>query len=69
MGVPDPVQNMVKSLTSQKFLLFNHIWTGLIANLKSLEGILAPLHPNLAISYQITIKLGKGILWVEIFTN
>ena len=25
--------------------------------------------PNLAFSSQMTMKLGKGILWVEIFTN
>ena len=25
--------------------------------------------PNLGISSQMTMKLGKGILWVEIFTN
>ena len=25
--------------------------------------------PNLAVSSQITVKLGKGIPWVEIFTN
>ena len=28
-----------------------------------------PPPPNLAISSQMTMKLGKDILWVEIFTN
>ena len=46
----------------------NPIWTGLFANLKRLGGdIPLPPHllpPNLAIS---TMKLGKDILWVEIF--
>ena len=41
----------------------NPIWTGLFADLKSLWGT------NLVISSQKTVKLGKGILWVEIFTN
>ena len=45
-------------------------WTGLFANLKRLGGggHFGP-PPNLAISSQKTMKLGKGILWVEIFTN
>ena len=48
----------------------NPIWTGLFANLKRLGGHFAPLpHPNLVISSQKTMKLGKGILWVDIFTN
>ena len=42
----------------------NPIWTQLFANLKRLGG-----PRNLAISSQMTMKLGKGILWVEIFTN
>ena len=51
----------------QTFL--NPIWTGLFANLKNWGegGKMAP-SPNLAISSQITMKLGKDILWVEIFT-
>ena len=47
----------------------NPIWPGLFANLKRRgEGHFGP-PPNLAISSQITIKFGKGVLWVEIFTN
>ena len=48
----------------------NPIWTGLFANLKRLGGgsTLAP-PPNLAISSQKKMKLGKGILCVEIFTD
>ena len=47
------------------------IWTGLFANLKKIGGRGGgnELPPNLAISCQMTIKLGKDILWVEIFTN
>ena len=45
----------------------NAIWTGLFANLKRLGH--SPPHPNLAISSQKTMKHGKGILWVETFTN
>ena len=51
--------------------LFNPIWTGLFANPKRLgggEGKMAQ-PPNLAISSQMTMKLGKGILWIEIFSN
>ena len=39
---------------------FNPIWTGRFANLKRLGAMLPP--PNLAISSQKTMKLGKGIL-------
>ena len=39
-----------------------------LANLKRLGGQNGPL-PNFAISSQMTMKLGKVILWVEIFTN
>ena len=49
----------------------NHIWTGLFATLKRLGGggeAKCP-PPNLAISSQMTMKLGKYILWVEIFGN
>ena len=43
-------------------IIINPIWTGLFANLKRLGGsILAP-YPNLAISSQKIMKLGKGIL-------
>ena len=49
---------------------FNPIWTGLFANLKRLGGGQnGPFPPNLAISRQMTMKLGKDILWVEIVTN
>ena len=50
----------IKKLLKQPPKLFNPIWTGLGAQN-------AP--PNLAISTQMTMKLGKDILWVEIFTN
>ena len=43
------------------------VWTGLFANLKRLT--LIGSSPNLAISSQMTMKLGSDILWVEIFTN
>ena len=46
----------------------NPIWTGLFANLKRLGGAFCP-PPNFAISSQKRMKLGKGILRVEIFTN
>ena len=45
--------------------ILNPIWTGLFANLKRLGG---QPPPNFAISGQKTMKLAKGILWVEIFT-
>ena len=47
---------------------FNPIWTGLFANLRKLGRQNGP-PPNLAVSSQMTMKLGKGILWVEIFEN
>ena len=49
---------------------FTPVWTGLFANLKRLGGggQNGP-PPNLAISRQMTMKLGKDILWVEILTN
>ena len=50
-------------------MYLNPIWTGLFANLERLgRGEKCP-PPNLAISNQMTLKLGKDILWVEIFTN
>ena len=55
--------------TSMHLLWINPIWTGLFANLKRLRGQNAPHLPNLAISSYITMKIGRGILWVEIFTN
>ena len=50
--------------------LINPIWTGLFANLKRLGGggHFDPPY-NSAISSQKTMKLGKGILWIKIFTN
>ena len=48
------------------FLPFNPIWTGLFPNQKRRGGIPPP---NLPISRQNTMKLGKDIFWVEIFTN
>ena len=49
--------------------LFNPIWTGHFDNLKRPgEGQFGP-PLNLAISSQITMKLGKDILWVETVTN
>ena len=52
-------------------IIINPIWTGLFANLKKLGGGggKKALPPNLAISSQMTMKLGKDILSVEIFTN
>ena len=49
----------------------NPIWTGLFANLNRLRGGGGAKWPppNLAISSQMTMKRGKDILWVEIFTN
>ena len=46
----------------------NPTWTGPFTNLKRLESE-PPPPPNLAISGQMTTKLGKNILWVEIFTD
>ena len=44
------------------------IWTGIFASLRDWGGGQnAP--PNLAISSQMMMKVGKNILWVEIFTN
>ena len=47
---------------------FNPIWTGLFANLKRLGRYFVP-PLNLAVSSQMAMKLGKDILWVEIFTD
>ena len=44
------------------------IRTGLFADLKRLWGPKWP-PPNLTVSGQMTMKLGKDILWVEIFAN
>ena len=44
---------------------FNPIWTGLfVTNLKG-----GAPSPNLAMSSQMTMKLGRDILWVKIITN
>ena len=54
-----------------KINILTSIWARLFANLKRLGeggGKMAP-PPNLAISSEMTMKFGKGILWVEIFTN
>ena len=49
---------------------FNPIWAGLFANLKRLGGGGAKWPPSdLAISSQMTMKFGRDILRVEIFTN
>ena len=50
------------------YTFVNPIWTGLFANLKRLGGGAKLPPPNLAISSQMTMKLGKDILSVEIFT-
>ena len=48
----------------------NPIWTGPFANPKRLGAKFSlPLPPNLAISNQMMMKLGKSILWIEIFRN
>ena len=49
----------------------NRIWAGIFASLKKTgEGAkMSPSPPNLAISSQMTMKVGKNIQWVEIFTN
>ena len=44
-------------------------WAFCQPNLKRLGGGHFGPPPNLAISSQITITLGKDILWVQIFTN
>ena len=49
--------------------VLNPIWTGLFANLKRLGGGGGRQNRNLAISGQMTMKLGKDIQWVEIFSN
>ena len=55
---------------STKMLELNPIWTGLFANLKRLGGGAFCSPPlNFAISSQKMMKLGKSILWVEVFTN
>ena len=61
---------LLKSVINNRGIQHNlkPIWTGLFANLKRLGGAKWPT-PNLAISGQMTMKLGKVILWVEIFTN
>ena len=46
------------------------IWTGIFASLERLgRGAKIPPLPNLDILSQMTMKVGKNILWVEIFTN
>ena len=45
---------------------FNPIWTGLFENLKRLRAK-CPLPPILAISSQMTMKLGRAICTIKIF--
>ena len=52
--------NIVKQGLSSKGLHLNPIWTGLFANLKRLGAKMPP--PDLTISNQMTMKLGKDIL-------
>ena len=59
---------LIQVLNINMRVSFYPIWTGLVANLKRPETFLLP-PPNLAISSQMTMKLGKDILWVGIFTN
>ena len=47
----------------------NPIWIGLFANVKRMGGGAFWPPPNLTISSQMMMKLGKNIIWVEIFTN
>ena len=47
---------------------FSPTWTGRFANLKRLGGG-GNAPPNLAISSQLTMKLGKDMLWLEIFIS
>ena len=51
--------------------LINSVYTRLFANLKRLGGGGGGQYPppKLAISSQMMMKLGKDVLWVEIFTN
>ena len=59
---------MVLILSILRLLVLSPIWTGLFAKLKILGAQMAP-SPNLTISSQMTMNLGKDILWEEIFTN
>ena len=54
-----PRSGCYNHVTSEIWLVCQTVWGG---------GQNAPL-PNLPFSSQMPIKLGKGILWVEIFTN
>ena len=65
---PGPMQDSGRRSTGPGPGL-NPILTGLFANLKRLGGGGKMAPPNLAISGQMTMKLGKNILWVEILTN
>ena len=53
---------------SKIWLCAEEVRTGLFANLKRLGGQNG-LPPNLAISSQMTMKLGKDITWEEIFID
>ena len=48
--------------------MINPTWTELSANLKDWGAKMLP-PPNLAISSQMTMKLGRDILWIKILTN
>ena len=50
-------------------LRVNPTWTRLFSDLKRLTGAKCPSPPNLAISSQMTMKLGRDIPMVEIFIN
>ena len=67
-----PREALAKFYLSMTFDL-TPFWTGFFANLKRVGGggggEAKWLPPNLDISSQMTMKLGKDILWVEIFTN
>ena len=54
--------SVMKLNKTLKNIRINPIWTGFFAYLKDPR-------PNLAISSQMTMKVGRGILWVEIFSN
>ena len=63
-----PMEGLAKYYLSMTFDLTS-FWTGFFANLKRLGGRQNASLPNLAVSSQMTMKLGKDILWVEIFPN
>ena len=64
-----PVTTNISVISKNSFHWLNHIWTGLFANLKRLWAKMPPPPTYLAISSQMTMKLGKDILWIEVFTH